>query len=196
MKKSILWIIGCLFVTSLFITSCEETEGAVDPYHNWQERNQLYIDSIAREAKANPVQWKVIHTYKSVPSLGDLDQNVNDYVYCKVLKEGTGTVKPLYTDSVATHYRGKLIPLYNGSEEVFDQSYRGDLNPEIAVPLEFAVNGVIDGWTTALQEMREGDRWEVYIPYTLGYGTSGNGSIPGYSALIFDMQLEKICSNR
>ena len=46
MKKSILWVIGLLFSVSLAITSCDETDGAVDPYFNWEERNQLYIDSI------------------------------------------------------------------------------------------------------------------------------------------------------
>ena len=196
MKKSILWIIGCLFVTSFFIASCEETDGAVDPYHNWQERNQLYVDSIARVAKANPSQWKVVHTYKSVPPINELNPNVNDYVYCKVLEEGQGQVKPLFTDSVTAHYRGKLIPLYNGREVVFDQSFRGELDPEIAVPVGFALDGVIAGWTTALQEMREGDRWEVYIPYTLGYGASGDSSIPAYSTLIFDMQLVKLYTKR
>ena len=102
MKKSILWIIGCLFSVSLAVTSCDETDGAVDPYFNWEERNQLFIDSIAKVANANPDQWKVIHTFKSVPPMNDLNPDVNDYVYCKVLSEGTGTVKPIFTDSVAS----------------------------------------------------------------------------------------------
>ena len=196
MKKGILWVIGLLFSASCFITSCDETDGTVDPYYNWEERNQLYIDSISKVARANPDEWKVIHTYKSVPSINELNPDVNDYVYCKILSEGTGNIKPYSTDTVATHYRGKLIPLYDGSEVVFDQSYRGNLQPEIAVPVEFSVNGVIDGWTTALQEMHEGDRWEVYIPYTLGYDFVGSGEIPGYATLIFDMQLVKIKTNR
>ena len=192
MKKNILWIIGCLFALSLGITSCEETDSAADPYFNWEERNQLYIDSIAQVARANPAEWKVFHTYKSVPSINELNPNVNDYVYCKVLSKGTGIVSPVYTDNVSTHYRGRLIPLYNGAELVFDQSYKGNLNPEVAMPVEFSVGGVIEGWTTALQNMVEGDRWEVYIPYDLAYGTSGSGSIPGYSTLIFDMQLVEV----
>ena len=47
MNKSILWLIGLLFVTSLSIVSCSETDGTEDPYANWEERNQRYIDSIA-----------------------------------------------------------------------------------------------------------------------------------------------------
>ena len=196
MKKSIFWVLGLLFSVSFAVSSCEETEGLVDPYFNWEERNQLYIDSIARVAQANPDQWKIIHTYKFNPPVNDLNPKVNNYVYCKVLENGTGTVKPLFTDTVATNYRGKLIPLYNGSEVIFDQAYQGELNPEIAVPVEFAVNGVIEGWTTALQQMVEGDRWEMYIPYNMAYGQLGNSNIPGYSTLIFDVHLVKVITNR
>ena len=196
MKKSILWIIGLLFSVSLTIVSCDETVGSVDPYYEWEERNQAYIDSIAAVAKANPAEWKVIHNYKSVPSLNELNPDVNDYIYCKVLKVGTGQLKPVSTDQITTHYRGQLIPLYNGAKVVFDQSFRGELDLDIAVPVSFAVNEVVPGWTTALQEMHEGDRWEVYIPYKLGYGISGSTSIPGYSTLIFDMTLVKITTNR
>lgn len=198
MKKSILWVINLFFLTSLILVSCEETDGVPDPYTDWEERNQAYIDSIAAVAKANPNEWKVIHTYKSVSSMPELSGSVdvNDYVYCKVLEEGTGTMSPVFTDVVSTHYRGQLIPLYNGAKVIFDQSFSGDLNKDVAVPVEFEVSGVIVGWTTALQKMREGDRWEVYVPYKLGYGKNGQSSIPGYSTLIFDMSLVKIKTNR
>lgn len=196
MKKNILWVIGLLFAVSFSIASCDETDGAVDPYFNWEERNQLYIDSIAQVAKANPDKWKVIHTYKFVPPLNDLHPDVNDYIYCRVIENGTGTMKPLFTDSVATHYRGQLIPLYDGQKVVFDQSFQGELNQEVAVPVTFSVSGVVEGWQTALQEMVEGDRWEVHIPYQMGYGIYGSSSIPGYSALVFDMTLVKVTTNR
>lgn len=197
MKKSILWVIGLLFAVSFTVVSCEETTGVPDPYTDWEIRNQAYIDSIAKVAKANPNQWKVIHTYKFAPPINDLNPDVNDYVYCKILENGTGTVNPLFTDSVATHYRGQLIPLYNGEKVVFDQSFQGELNTNVADPVVFTVDGVVEGWQTVLQEMVEGDRWEIYIPYNLGYGTYGYGSdIPGYSTLIFDMQLVKIYTNR
>lgn len=196
MKKSIFWLMGLLFSASLAVTSCDETDGVVDPYFNWEERNQLYIDSIARVAQANPDKWKVIHTYKFDAPLNDLDMNVNDYVYCRVIEEGDGMVKPLFTDSVTANYRGRLIPLYDGQKVVFDQSYQGELKEDIAVPVGFAVDGVIEGWTTALQHMVAGDRWEVYIPSDMGYGDIGSSSIPGFSTLIFDMQLVKVYTNR
>ena len=195
--KNILWILGLLFSVSLAVTSCEETEGVVVPYYKWQERNERYIDSIAQVAKANPDKWRVILSYKITPDLNNLQQKTSDYIYCRMLEKGEGTMKPIYTDSVITHYRGKLIPLYDGSEVVFDQSFKGELNTETAVPVGFAVGGVIVGWTTALQEMVEGDRWEVYIPQGLGYGQTGSGnSIPAHSTLIFDMKLEKFYTNR
>ena len=195
--KNILWILGLLFSVSLAVSSCEETEGVVDPYYKWQERNERYIDSIAEVAKANPGEWRVILSYKITPDLNNLQQKTSDYIYCRLLEKGEGTMKPIYTDSVVTHYRGKLIPLYNGSEVVFDQSFKGELNTETAVPVGFGVGEVIVGWTTALQEMVEGDRWEVYIPQGLGYGQTGSGSsIPAYSTLIFDMKLEKLYTNR
>ena len=196
MKKSILWVIGLLFSASLVVTSCDETDGAVNPYFNWVERNQLYIDSIAKVAQANPEQWRMIHTYKFDAPMGDLSFDTNDYVYCKVLEKGTGTVRPVYTDSVSTHYRGQLIPLYNGSTVVFDQSYKGELNTDFAQPVTFSVQGVIEGWTTALQHMVEGDRWEVYIPSRLGYGQAAMDAIPTNSTLIFDMQLVKVITSR
>ena len=204
MKKSIFWLMGLLFSVSLAVTSCEETDGVVDPYFNWQERNELYIDSIARVANANlgneVGQWKAVHTYKFNPPINDLNPDVRDYVYCRILEKGTGTVKPLYSDSVAAHYRGQLIPLYDGQKVVFDQSFQGELKEDLAVPVTFGlwegVGGVIEGWSTALPQMVEGDRWEVHIPYQLGYGIYGKGEVPGYSALVFDIQLVKIFTNR
>ena len=204
MKKSIFWLMGLLFSVSLAVTSCEETDGVVDPYFNWQERNELYIDSIARVANANlgneVGQWKAVHTYKFNPPINDLNPDVRDYVYCRILEKGTGTVKPLYSDSVAAHYRGQLIPLYDGQKVVFDQSFQGELKEDLAVPVTFGlwegVGGVIEGWSTALPQMVEGDRWEVHIPYQLGYGIYGRNEIPGYSALVFDLQLVKIFTNR
>lgn len=200
MKKSIFWVLGLLWVASFGIVSCDETDGTVDPYFNWEERNQLYIDSIAKVARANMGtevgQWKVIHTYKFDPSLNELNPNVNDYVYCKILENGTELMNPLFTDSVATHYRGQLIPLYDGSKVVFDQSYQGELNTDIALPVTFSVDGVVVGWQTALQEMVEGDRWEVYVPYGMGYGSYTTSGIPAYSTLIFDMKLVKIYTFR
>ena len=196
MKKSILWLVSVLFLLPLAITSCEEDTGLVNPYGDWKNRNQQYIDSIAKVAKENPSEWKVIHTYKFPEPTDPLAAKVvNDYVYCKVLEEGTG-IRPVYTDSVTTNYRGRLIPLLEGSIVTFDQSYLGELNKDVAIPRGFKVNEVIEGWTIALQEMPEGSRWEVYVPSKLGYGLDGKDKIPGYSTLCFDVHLVKVYTNR
>ena len=103
-------------------------------------------------------------------------------MYFKYLTKGPGGKSPNLADQCSVHYKGTLI-----SGKKFDSSYdRGQ-------PLSFAPNQVIKGWTEALQLMREGDKWEVYIPYELAYGTSGaGGAIPGYAALVFEMELLKV----
>ena len=99
----------------------------------------------------------------------------------EVITEGTGA-KPSLKSSVTTHYHGTLI---NGT--VFDSSYqRGQ-------PATFPVNGVIAGWTEALQLMPEGSKYRLYIPSDLAYGKRGAGrDIPGDTALIFDVELLKV----
>lgn len=57
------------------------------------------------------------------------------------------------------------------------------------VPEAFRLNEVIEGWQIALQKMRVGDHWIVYIPYNMGYGTRTSGPIPAFSTLIFEVQL-------
>ncbi len=98
----------------------------------------------------------------------------------KVVKEGTGNI-PAATDRVKVQYKGALT---NGTE--FDSSYkRGQ-------PAEFQVGGVIKGWVEALQLMKEGSKWELYIPPTLAYGEAARPSIPPNSVLIFEVELLEI----
>jgi FKBP-type peptidyl-prolyl cis-trans isomerase FklB len=97
-----------------------------------------------------------------------------------VLRAGSG-LSPGPEDSVTVHYKGKLI---DGT--VFDESA-----PER--PISFAVSEVIAGWTEALLLMREGDKWELYLPYPLAYGERGAGSdIPPYATLVFEIELLKV----
>jgi FKBP-type peptidyl-prolyl cis-trans isomerase len=99
----------------------------------------------------------------------------------KILTAGKGK-KPTASSNVLVHYTGKTI-----DGNVFDSSVqRGE-------PITLGVSGVISGWTEALQLMKEGDKWELYIPYNLAYGERGAGAqIPPYAALIFEVELIKV----
>lgn len=99
----------------------------------------------------------------------------------KIIKTGSGKT-PKAIDSVTVNYRGTLI---DGTE--FDSSIkRGQ-------PATFQVNGVIPGWTEALQLMREGSKWQLFIPSNLAYGERGAGGTIGPNAvLIFEVELISI----
>jgi FKBP-type peptidyl-prolyl cis-trans isomerase FklB len=99
----------------------------------------------------------------------------------KILTVGKGK-SPKATDTVTVNYKGTLI---DGTE--FDSSYkRGQ-------PATFAVNGVIPGWTEALQLMKEGSKWQMFIPSNLAYGERGAGGAIGPNAvLIFEVELISI----
>ena len=96
----------------------------------------------------------------------------------EIINEGTGET-PTSSSTVKTHYHGTLL---DGT--VFDSSYdRGE-------PAEFPVNGVIAGWTEALQLMPIGSKWKLTIPYALAYGENGaGGSIGPCETLVFDIEL-------
>ena len=99
----------------------------------------------------------------------------------KVIQAGTGN-SPKLTDEVTAHYRGTLI---DGTE--FDSSYRR------GKPETLPVNGVIPGWTEALQLMQVGAKWQLFVPSSLAYGERGAGQNIGPNAtLIFEIELISI----
>jgi FKBP-type peptidyl-prolyl cis-trans isomerase FklB len=104
-----------------------------------------------------------------------------DGLQYKVIAEGTGA-SPGATDTVTVKYKGTLI---DGTE--FDSS---DKHPG---PISFPVNGVIKGWTEALQKMKVGSKYQLFVPADLAYGDRGSGTdiLPG-STLIFDVELDAI----
>lgn len=169
------------------LTSCEESV-EVGEFDNWQQRNTLFIDSIAQVARENAFDdWKII----LAEGLDDSKQWGNEcYVYCQVLEDGYGTAHPLFTDSVLVNYSGRLIPsaTYPAGYR-FDSSYSGDFNPSFNVPVGMTLSGTVPGFYTAVQNMVDGDTWKVYIPYQLGYGERATSGIPAYSTLIFDINL-------
>ncbi len=124
------------------------------------EKNKKAADAFFAENKAKP---GVVTTGTGLQYL--------------VLKEGTGAY-PKPTDKVKVHYTGTLL---DGTK--FDSSLdRGE-------PAVFGVTQVIKGWTEALQMMKSGSKWRVFIPTELAYGEQGQRSIPPNSILIFEMEL-------
>ncbi len=99
----------------------------------------------------------------------------------QILTEGNG-VQPSANDQVECHYHGTML---DGS--VFDSSVqRGE-------PAVFGVNQVIAGWVEALQLMKEGAKWRLFIPYNLAYGERGAGqTIPPFATLVFEVELLKV----
>lgn len=96
----------------------------------------------------------------------------------RIIREGSGD-SPGPNDSVVTHYEGKTL---DGT--IFDSSIRR------GTPTRFPVNGVIQGWQEALQLMRVGSKWEIFVPSNLAYGATGSGgTIEPHATLIFQLEL-------
>lgn len=201
MKK--LLSIALLFCAAISLVSCSEDDGTVEEFADWQTKNEtywstLYTSTLQKIANGNTEvdtirQWSKQHQTSYTGS--KLTYSPEDYIIVEKKVSGTGSELPQFSDSVAVHYQGRLIPspTYT-SGYVFDQSWSGDYNLLTMKASVLKINSVVDGFATALLNMHEGDRWTVYMPYQLGYGTStsSSSSIPAYSTLIFDLTLSKI----
>lgn len=132
------------------------------------EKMQVVADKNKVDGPKFLAKYKAMEGVKATPS---------GLLY-KVVKGGTGA-KPKATDVVQTHYRGRLV---DGTE--FDSSYKRN------EPATFPVNGVIPGWTEALQMMTVGEKWQLVIPAELAYGERGSPPVIGpHAVLIFDIEL-------
>ena len=126
---------------------------------------------------------KEIYKQRNIQFLKDLsvEEGIHSLpcgIYYKILETGEGKVSPTVRSIVSVHYRGTLI---DGKE--FDNSYKRNC------PEAFRLCDVIDGWQIALQQMHAGDKWIIYIPSDMGYGSKTSGPIPAYSTLIFEVEL-------
>lgn len=155
--------------------------GVAMPYSN--EEMQAAFEEINKRMQAQAAE-----KHKALASAGEafLAENAKkpgvtvtaSGLQYEVITQGSGPI-PTATSKVKTHYHGTLI---DGT--VFDSSVNR------AQPIDFPVNGVIAGWTEALQLMPVGSKWRLYIPHNLAYGERGaGGSIAPFSALIFDVEL-------
>lgn len=196
-------------LVTLFFVSCEEVQEA-SKYDNWQARNEAFIDSLSRE----PIVFVSKEEDADRMQVGELFRIKDDlasttaqevYIYCKKIVANTEGQRPIYTETVSTYYYGTLI-----TGDKFDGTFNGysAIDQEIPSPpdkvvtefdwtADFAIDNssLRTGWKAALQLMKTGERWMVYLPYQSAYGTSGSGSIPGYSTLAFDIVLDDIVTD-
>lgn len=202
---------------TLSLASCSsDEEDTTSEYYNWKSRNDAYFEKIFQQAtdeiNSGSEDWYKIMSY----SKNDASNHCN-YIIVHVLSQSkevhkevvdgskntsNGLVCPIDKDSCTVTYRGNMMPSASYTTiappdniEVgyqFDTKWYGnDLNIEEATFTKFVPgSGVVEGFGTALQYMHPGDRWRVYIPYRLGYGSSSNGSVQAYSTLIFDVYLK------
>ncbi|MGM9713853.1 MAG: FKBP-type peptidyl-prolyl cis-trans isomerase [Prevotella sp.] len=196
MNKTIYTLL--ILALTAMLAACSETNEETNEFDNWQERNDAFFTSIYEKARAaqqsGDNSWRIIRAYtKNTETTA-----IADHVVAHVLTEGDATAEPtLYTDSVAIHYSGSLMPSASYPEGyLFDSSWTGDYNLETMTVSKGVASMYIDGFTTALMAMKPGDRWEVYIPYALGYGTSSQSTIPAYSTLKFDITLVRAWKKR
>lgn len=134
----------------------------------------------------------------------------NEYTKIESQSKAGDGARPLFNDQVKVRYtgwykidwtkpdtytdeEGKLIK----NKKIFDTTAIAD-NVNITRTLKVATSinpydrGIIDGFSTALQHMEVGDKWEVWIPWQLGYGSSASGTIPAYTTLVFEIELVSI----
>ena len=156
--------------------SIEEAGDALEAFFAEIENEQA-----RRKAEAGAVFKKAGEDWLAENARKDGVKVLPSGLQYKVIEKGKGK-KPSATDKVRCHYCGTLT---DGTK--FDSSY--DRNQ----PAVFGLNQVIAGWTEGLQLMGEGSKYELYIPYQLGYGANGAGaSIPPYAALVFTVELLEV----
>ncbi len=200
-----------LLLAAVGMTSCSETDSTSssseeypNDFLNWQARNDSYFEVVYDSAQTainnGDTKWYI---FKSLSRGTAASSNKTDYIVVHVLSQDTEHSedpeakgydttrgKPLATDSVQVHYRGYLMPTdHYANGKVFNTSWYGDYNLSYMRTVMMGVGGNVDGFDTALQYMHVKDRWEVYIPYALGYGATEKTSIPAYSTLKFDITL-------
>ena len=218
MKKS--FFIPFLLVAFAFaFAACEETTepGA---YDNWRERNDAFIDSIRTETGENYLVWRNPAT-RVTTDLGQTPMELGklyaievqdgstsaglEYTYAKKLVDNPQGTRLLATDYAEMYYYGTLI---NGTS--FDGNFEGygaldqqiPLDPtqmknptDFDLPATMQAGGLVGGVKWVLQHARTGERWLIYVPYSVGYGESDNNSIPGCSVLTFDFVIGDIVAD-
>ena len=189
MKKywHITWMLVVMLFTLAACSDDDENEIVID--EAWKEINLAAFDARLQDAKTDTSLFTIN------------SESGNGQIICKILKKGEGTETIYYTSKVNCYYKGCFVTNEDGEVvadrdsvltqgEVFDSRLRE--NGDDKVLFEVDDSGVRDGFATALQHMHEGDIWEVWMPYQLGYGVSGYDDIKPYTTLVFQIEVTDI----
>jgi len=176
-----------IFSASIFVLSCSEEIAEEEEFANWKERNEQFLATLATDSLQKS-GWQRIKKYSLDPAT---EGTTADYIYVKKIEVGEGIATPNYTDSIRVIYQGRLIPSKSyPNGYVFDGTVFGSYSVKTGYSKKMLVSGLTDGFATAVQNMRVGDFWRIYVPSEQGYGKEGSGTkIPGYSVLVFDLTL-------
>lgn len=189
MKKywHITWMLVVMLFTLAACSDDDENEIVID--EAWKEINLAAFDARLQDAKTDTSLFTIN------------SESGNGQIICKILKKGEGTETIYYTSKVNCYYKGCFVTNEDGEVvadrdsvltqgEVFDSRLRE--NGDDKVLFEVDDSGLRDGFATALQHMHEGDIWEVWMPYQLGYGVSGYDDIKPYTTLVFQVEVKEI----
>ncbi|MGZ8440536.1 MAG: FKBP-type peptidyl-prolyl cis-trans isomerase [Candidatus Deferrimicrobiaceae bacterium] len=175
--------------TEKLVKGVQDARSGAEPLMTRQEMHQALVDLkkkiMAEERKRRKEETEKVRKEGEDFLAGNRKKEgvvtLSSGLQYKVIKEGTGK-SPKATNEVTVHYRGTFI---DGTE--FDSSYqRGN-------PATFRGDSVIAGWKEAIPMMKEGAKWQLFIPADLAYGERGAGpNIPPNAALIFEVELIQV----
>ena len=172
------WQILCVCLCALVIPACGSDED--DPLPVDEEWRLLNDEAFQKQTQ--------VEGYERLES-----QSNAGYILYKVLETGDSDEPIYFTSQVECYYKGTFV----------DGTVFTDMSFEYGAPATINVNEMIDGFATALQYMHPGDRWEIWIPQALGYGSAGSASrqqsdgtysteIKPYTTLIYELEVTRV----
>lgn len=178
MKRYPYYFVSILF--ALLFSACDDKTETFDD--QWKLDNEAQFAAISNNSE-----------YVRINS-----QSGKGYIMVKNLVTGNGET-PYFTSQVKVRYTGwyknvwSMPDVYTDDKgNIIQNKVIFDTTETTKIPRTFSVNGVVDGFSTALQRMQVGDKWEVWMPWKLAYGESGNSTIKGYTTLVFEIELVSI----